>query len=142
MYFQLIPINTNHFQSVDNEFDYDIEFSENDTQMIVKVDTGNGIIINTLEKMLLSPKDILADYLGTYYSAELESDFKINLTDNKLYYKSKGYPPSHLRSFGQNLFLIYLTHVDKFEFVRDGENRVIGLYRCCDRVQRLYFSKQ
>ncbi|BAZ17063.1 hypothetical protein NIES4071_89410 [Calothrix sp. NIES-4071] len=119
-----------------------LEFSKDLTLITVKVDTNNGIITNTLEKMLDSPKDILADYLGTYYSAELESDFKINLVDNKLYYKSKGYPPSPLLSFGQNLFLIYLTHVDKFEFVQDRENRVIGLYRCCDRVRKLYFSKQ
>ncbi|MFQ4140861.1 serine hydrolase domain-containing protein [Chlorogloeopsis sp. ULAP02] len=146
MYFQLIPIDTNHFQSVDNEIDYDIEFSEDFTRMIVKVDIGNEIKTSTLEKMLDSPKDLLTDYLGTYYSAELESDFKITLANNKLYFKSKGYSPSHLRVAGQDLFLIYLIctdiYADKFEFVRDQEGRVVGLYRCSDRIRRLYFSKQ
>ncbi|BAZ22095.1 beta-lactamase [Kalymmatonema gypsitolerans NIES-4073] len=142
MYFQLVPIDTNHFQSVDNEIDYDIEFSEDFTRMIVKVDIGNGIKTYSLEKMLDSPKDLLTDYLGTYYSAELESDFKITLANNKLYFKSKGYPPSHLKVVGQDLFLIYLIYADKFEFVRDREGRVVGLYRCSDRVRRLYFSKQ
>ncbi len=142
MYFQLIPIDTNHFQSVDNEIDYDIEFSEDIIHLIGKLDIGDGIKTYTFEKILDSPKDILADYPGTYYSAELERDFKINLLDNKLYYKSKGYPPSHLIVAGQNAFLRYFTYVDKFELVRDREGQVIGLYRCCDRVRRLYFSKQ
>ncbi len=146
MRFQIVPIDTNHFQSVDNEIDYDIEFSEGLTQIIVKVDIGNGIKISTLEKMLDSPKELLTDYLGTYYSAELESEFQINLASNRLYFKSKGYLPSHLRVAGQNLFLIYPiyadTYADKFEFVRDQEGRVVGLYRCNDRVRKLYFSKQ
>lgn len=146
MRFQLVPIDTNHFQSVDNEIDYDIEFSEDLTQIIVKVDIGNGIKISTLEKMLDSPKELLTDYLGTYYSAELESEFKITLASNNLYFKSKSCSPSHLRVAGQNLFLIYPiyadTYADKFEFVRDQEGRVVGLYRCNDRVRKLYFSKQ
>ncbi|MCW5318167.1 serine hydrolase [Nostoc sp. KVJ3] len=142
MYFQLIPIGTNYFQSADNEIDYDIEFSEDIIRLIGKLDIGNGIKTYTFEKILDSPKDMLADYPGTYYSAELEYDFKINLVNNKLYYKSKGYPPSHLIVAGQNVFLRYLIYVDKFELVRDREGRVIGLYRCCDRVRRLYFSKQ
>ncbi|MFN6567971.1 serine hydrolase domain-containing protein [Dendronalium sp. ChiSLP03b] len=142
MYFQLIPIDTNHFQSVDNETDYNIEFSEDINRMIVKIDIGDGIKTYTLEKILDSPKDILADYVGTYYSAELEYHFKINLVDDKLYYKSKGYPPSHLKVAGQNLFLRYLTYIDKFEFVRDREGQIVALYRCSDRVRRLYFSKQ
>jgi len=146
MRFQLVPIDTNHFQSVDNEIDYDIEFSEDLTQIIVKVDIGNGIKISTLEKMLDSPKELLTDYLGTYYSAELESEFKITLASNNLYFKSKSCSQSHLRVAGQNLFLIYPiyadTYADKFEFVRDQEGRVVGLYRCNDRVRKLYFSKQ
>ncbi|ESA39133.1 hypothetical protein N836_02260 [Leptolyngbya sp. Heron Island J] len=147
MYFQLVPIDTNHFQSIDNEIDYDIEFSEDLTRMIVRVDSGNGIKAYTLEKMLDTPKDLLTDYLGTYYSAELESEFKITSANNKLYCKNKGCSPSHLRVVGQALFLVYHVNVDsihtnKFEFVRDQEDRVVGLYRCCDRVRKLYFSKQ
>ncbi|MBE8992298.1 serine hydrolase domain-containing protein [Nostoc sp. LEGE 12450] len=142
MYFQLIPIDTNHFKSVDNEINYDIEFAEDFTRMIVKIDIDNSIKTYTLEKMLDSPKDLWTDYLGIYYSVELESKFKITLANSKLYFHNKGYPPSHLRVAGKNLFLIYLNHVDKFEFVRDREGQVIGLYRCCDRVRRLYFSKQ
>lgn len=146
MYFQLAPIDTKHFQSVDNEIDYDIEFSEDLTRMIVKVELANGITTSTLEKTLDSPNDLLTDYLGTYYSAELESEFQIILANNKLYFKSKGYSPSHLRIVGQDLFLIYPIcadiYADKFEFVRDPEGRVVGLYRCSHRVRRLYFSKQ
>ncbi|MBD2534704.1 beta-lactamase family protein [Nostoc flagelliforme FACHB-838] len=142
MYFQLVPIDINHFQSIDNEIDYVIEFCKDSPEMIVKVNINNSIKTSTLEKMLDSPRDSLTGYLGTYYAAELDSSFKIILANSKLYIKSKGYPPFHLRVAGQNLFLIYLNHVDKFEFVRDKEGRIMGLYRCCNRVRKLYFSKQ
>ena len=114
MYFQLAPIDSTHFQSVDNEIDYDIEFPENPSQMIVKVDPGNGIKVYTLEKMLGYATDILADYVGTYYSAELEFSYKLYLEDNKLFVKYKGRSPFELRSIGQDLFLL---ESDKFEFM-------------------------
>ena len=88
-----------------------------------------------------------ADYLGTYYSTELESDFKITSENNKLYFKDKCCSLSPLRVVEQDLVLVYRIHeenihTNKFEFVRDQEDRIVGLYRCCDRVRRLYFSKQ
>jgi CubicO group peptidase (beta-lactamase class C family) len=42
----------------------------------------------------------------------------------------------------RHLIPIYAdTYTDKFEFVQDQEGRVVGLYRCNDRVRKLYFSK-
>jgi CubicO group peptidase (beta-lactamase class C family) len=139
MYFQLDPIDATHFQSIDNELDCDIEFPDNSTQMIVKVDPGNGVKIYTLEKMLNSATDILADYVGTYYSAELESSYQIYLEDNRLFVKYKGKSPFQLKSIGQDLFLL---EADRCEFVRDKQSRVIGFDRCSDRVRRLHFNKQ
>lgn len=139
MNFQLAPIDTNHFQSVENEIDYDIEFSEDLTRMIVKVNTDNGIKTYILEKMPDSLHHILIDYLGTYYSNELESDFKISLEDSKLYFQNKYYPPSYCKNAGQDLFVI---DSDKLEFTRDSEGRVVGVNHCSDRVKKLYFSKQ
>jgi hypothetical protein len=65
--------------------------------------------------MLDSPKELLTDYLGTYYSAELESEFKITLASNNLYFKSKSCSPSHLRVAGQNLFLIYPIYAEHMQ---------------------------
>ncbi|MFM2303486.1 MAG: hypothetical protein RLZZ135_895 [Cyanobacteriota bacterium] len=139
MYFQLVPIDATHFQSIDGAFDYDIEFPDDPNQMIVKVDAGKGIEIFTLQKMLASTSQRLTDYIGTYYSAELESSYTVTLEDNKLFVKGKGYPPFNLRSIGQDLFL---AENDRFEFIRDEQGRVIGFDRCGDRVRRLHFSKQ
>jgi CubicO group peptidase (beta-lactamase class C family) len=137
MYFQLAAIDSTHFQSIDNEFDYDIEFSENSTQMIVKVDPGNGVKIYTLEKMLNSVTDILADYVGTYYSAELESSYQIYLEDDRLFVNYQGKCPFQLQSIGQDLFLL---DTDRLEFMRDEAGRVSGFDLCGDRVRRLHFK--
>ncbi len=143
MYFQLVPIDSNHFQSIDGafdyDFDYDIEFPDNPNQMIVKVDAGKGIEILIFQKMPAGASQELTDYIGTYYSAELESSYTVNLEDNQLFVKSKGYPPFNLRSIGQDLFL---AEGDLFEFIRDEQERVIGFDRCGSRVRRLHFSKQ
>jgi hypothetical protein len=141
MYFQLIPIDATHFQSVDGVFNYDIdiEFPGDPNQMIVKVDAGKGIEIFTLQKMLASTSQRLTDYIGTYYSAELESSYKVTLEDNKLFVNVKGYPPFHLRSIGQDLFL---AENDRFGFIRDENNLIIGFDRYGNRVRRLHFIKQ
>jgi hypothetical protein len=140
MCFQLAPIDSTHFQSVDNEIDidYNIEFPENSSQMIVRIDRGNRIKVYTLEKMLGFATDITADYVGTYYSAELEFSYQLYLEDNKLFVKYKGQSPFELRSIGQDLFLLESY---KFEFMRK-EGRVIRFDRCGDRVRRIHFSKQ
>jgi CubicO group peptidase (beta-lactamase class C family) len=140
MYFQLVPIDSNHFQSVDNEIEYDIEFPEDRTQMVVTTDSVTGVKIYTLEKMLTLVINRLIDYLGTYYSPELEFSYKMYLEDNKLFFKCKGYAPFHLRSIGQDLFLLVADK--KFEFVRDEQGQVTGVDRCSNRVRRIHFSKQ
>jgi CubicO group peptidase (beta-lactamase class C family) len=141
MYFQLVPIDSNYFQSVDNEFNYDIgiEFPINSAQMIVEVNAGKGIEVFTLKKMLASTSDRLTDYLGTYYSAELKSSYNVVLEEDKLFLKSKGYPPVHLKSIGQDLFL---AENDRFEFIRDEQELIIGFDQCGNRVRRLHFTRQ
>jgi hypothetical protein len=141
MYFQLVPIDATHFQSVDGAFNYDIdiEFPGDPNQIIVRVDAGKGIEIFTLQKMLASISQRLTDYIGTYYSAELESSYKVTLEDNKLFVECKGYPLFHLRSIGQDLFL---AEGDQFKFIRNEQERVIEVDRCGNRVRWLHFIKQ
>jgi hypothetical protein len=138
MYFQLAPIDSTHFQSIDGEFNYDVEFPDNSTQMIVKVDPGNGIKVYTLEKMISSTTDTLVDYVGNYYSAELEFNSEIYLEDNQLFIKYKYRSPFQLKSIGQDLFLL---EADRCEFERDEQSRVIGFDRCSDRVRRIHYLR-
>jgi CubicO group peptidase (beta-lactamase class C family) len=139
MYFQLAPIDSNHFKSIDAVFNYDIEFPDRSTQMIVKVDAGKGIEIFTLQKLSASTSQSLTDYIGIYYSVELESAYKITLEEDKIFVKCKGNLPFHLKSIGENLFL---AETDRFKFIRDEQERVIGFDLCGTRVRRLHFSKQ
>jgi CubicO group peptidase (beta-lactamase class C family) len=138
--FQIVPIDSNHFQSIGDDFDYDIEFPPNPAQMIIQVDNGDGegIKIQTLQKMLTAAPDRSKDYLGTYYSEELESIYKVILEDNKLFIKDKNCPKIHLKLIEQDLFY----GEDRFEFVRDSNDKIIGLDQCGTRVRRLHFIKQ
>jgi CubicO group peptidase (beta-lactamase class C family) len=139
MYFQLAPIDSSHFQSIDAVYNYDIEFPDRSTQMVVKVNAGKGLEIFTLQKLLAATSQSSTDYIGSYYSAELDSSYKITLEEDKLSVKCKGSPPFYLKSIGENLFF---AEGDRFEFIRDEQERVIGFDLCGDRVRRLHFTKQ
>jgi CubicO group peptidase (beta-lactamase class C family) len=140
--FQLVPIDSNHFQSIGHPYyDYDVEFPIDSDRMKIEVDNldGNGLKVEFLQKMLSTAPDRLIDYLGTYYSAELESSYNMILEEDKLFFKPKGYSPVHLKSIEEDLFL---AENDRFEFIRDENDLIIGFDRCGNRVRRLHFSKQ
>lgn len=113
-YFQFVSIDSNHFQSIGDMYDYDVEFPIDSNQMKIEVDNldGNGLKVQVLQKMLTTASDRLIDYLGTYYSAELESSYNMILEEDKLFFKRKGYPPVHLKSIEEDLFL---AENDRFE---------------------------
>jgi CubicO group peptidase (beta-lactamase class C family) len=81
----------------------------------------------------------LVDFIGTYYSTELDFNYEIHVKSRKLIVKYKGHPLFQLRSIGKDIFF---AQGDRFEFVRDDRGTVIGLDRCSDRVLRLHFIKQ
>jgi CubicO group peptidase (beta-lactamase class C family) len=121
MYFQLAPIDSNNFQSVDNQIDCDIEFPDDRTQMLVKVNANKDIKIFTCQKMLGSTSQGLADYIGTYYSAELDCSYSLTLSEGKIYLKCKGNIPFALKSIGEDLFFI---ESDRFEFINQDKINV------------------
>jgi CubicO group peptidase (beta-lactamase class C family) len=140
--FQLIPIDSNHFQSVGHQYyDYDVEFLIDSDQVKIEVDNldGNGLKVEFLQKMLITAPDRLMDYLGTYYSDELEASYNMILEEDKLFFERKGSSPVHLRSIEKDLFI---AENDLFEFIRDASDIIIGFDRCGNRVRRLHFSKQ
>jgi hypothetical protein len=143
VYFQLIPIDSNRFQSVECNFDYIFEFPVDNSKVIIKVDTWdvvNGSQTFTLEKTSINSTNLATDYIDTYYSNDLDVSYNIYSEEgNKLFVRYKGKPPFQLKSDGEDIFRV---EADKFEFIRDEQGRVIGFDRCSDRVRRLHFSKQ
>jgi CubicO group peptidase (beta-lactamase class C family) len=140
-YFQIVPIDFNHFQSIGDVFDYDIEFPPNSTQMIIQVDNGEGegIKIQTLQKMLPNAPDQSSDYLGTYHSEELDTIYRIMLEGEKVCAKVRNSLPLHLMYLEHDSFK---DRWSRFEFVRDENGLVIGFDLCGTRVRRLHFIKQ
>jgi CubicO group peptidase (beta-lactamase class C family) len=142
VYFQLMSIDSIHFESaVDAVFDYNFEFFTDPNKSSIKVDTcdHNGIQSFVLEKISINPHILLTDYIGNYYSNELEFGCKIYLDENKLYVKYKGSTPFQLKYVEQNLLLLEAA---KIEFTRNEQEQIIGFDRCGDRVRRINFSKQ
>jgi CubicO group peptidase (beta-lactamase class C family) len=142
VYFQLIPIDSSHFQS-DSEafFYYNFNFVTDNDKNRIDVDTyeSNKIQAFILEKMSIDPHIMLADYVGDYYSVELEFACKIYLDEKQLFVKYKGSSPFKLKYIEQDLFLI---EASRFDFIRNKQEQIIGFDRCGDRVRQIHFSKQ
>jgi hypothetical protein len=90
------------------------------------------LTVNTLIKKLANSR--LIDYPGTYYSAELESSHNVILEEDKIFFRRNGYLPVRLKSIEEDLFI---AENDRFEFIRDENNLIIGFDRCGNRVRRV-----
>ena len=80
----------------------------------------------------------LDNYIGTYYSEELDVDYKISKKNDSLFLNVKYSEPLALKPTKTDTFSYeYL----KLVFTRDGKNKITGLVVNAGRVQNLNFAK-
>lgn len=139
MEFPLVPIASDRFQLIKNS-NFVYEFPIDNDQMIVK--SSDGLQTYPWEKLLGAESNCLTDYLGTYYSEELEASYHVMLDDTKLHLiRGKYSPPLLIESIDQDLFLMPENGY-RLEGVRDTNHQVIGFDVCGNRVRQLRFTKQ
>lgn len=91
----------------------------------------------------LDPKAVdLAAYVGSYYSPELETSYKIVLKDNTLRAEHIRHDPTDLRSTGNDAFSTESWFMGKIEFTRDKNSNVSGMNVSSGRVKNVRFLKQ
>jgi len=101
---------------------------------------GNKIIATNLENHPKISKAKMATFVGTYYSNELESFYKVYMKGNKLMLKTKKYGELKLYHEEDKLFNVQYS-LAKVNFIRNRYRRIIGMRVSTGRVKGIWFSK-
>lgn len=84
----------------------------------------------------------LKDFVGTYYSPELETSYTIVLKDDTLTANHIRHEPVALTPVGKDAFSTNSWFMSKIEFVRDDTAQITGLNVSSGRVKHVKFVKR
>jgi len=126
--------------ALDTPFEIELEFAEpqpeNALTIIVKLGGGKP---REFQKMASAPLNLAqwADYVGVYYSDELNAFQKILLDGEQLCFR-RGYSPVEaLQPVAKDFFQAGELH---FQFERDQHNRICALRLSAGRVKTIRFN--
>ncbi|MFM2303413.1 MAG: hypothetical protein RLZZ135_822 [Cyanobacteriota bacterium] len=145
--YQLVPIAADRFRLLEGNngnlaYGYLIfEFPTGGNQMLVQTDTDNSVETSVWERISADESIQFADYLGTYYSDELEASKQIILDEDKLHIQSRHTPTLLMESIGRDLFFMSEWGA-RLEFLRDANDRVIAFNLYFSTIGQIYFTKQ
>ncbi len=115
---------------------------EQPRQLIVVVDGGKPSVFDAVEPVSPSPAD-LEDYLGTYFSEELNYEWVLRITNDSLSIWDPRIRSERalLAPFGRDVFSAFGWRVF-YMFSRDGQGRVVGFANNSLRLRNLRFVKR
>lgn len=87
------------------------------------------------------PDKILQTYTGTYYSPELDCNYRIVLKDHKLVLTNAKYNDSPLRLMGDNHLSDDFWWMDNLNVLRDSKNKITGFEINSGRIRHVLFKK-
>jgi hypothetical protein len=86
------------------------------------------------------------DFVGSYYSEELDTSYRIEDQKGSLFLARKKYPSDKLLPFAPDLFASSLGNLGPFQsvlqFTRGSNGQVTGLWVSTERVRSLKFVRQ
>jgi len=82
--------------------------------------------------------DQLLQYVGTYYSEELDTKFVVEQKENRLYLKRRKFRNVRMLARDEDIFY---SSGDQYKFQRDKNNRVSGFTVTTGRVRNLKFVR-
>ncbi|WP_268036495.1 serine hydrolase domain-containing protein [Algoriphagus sp. PAP.12] len=137
----LVPISSNTFKLLNVPADVEVKFetAAKKDQLLVSVDGSGPSIFDEVENPEFKEED-LKDYVGEYYSSEVETTYTISVKDDKieLYQVRHGFIPAKVL-FKDVITADYPTNV--VQFVRDSKGKVTGILITNGRVRNAWFKK-
>jgi len=142
MDFQIAPLSKTKFRSVDAPFDTNVIFEKQDQNkpLLVHV-TVEGEKPVTFEAIkLVSPTPAqLAEYVGDYYSDELQFTHNLVLEDGKLFFRHRNAPKKPLSPTLRDMFKVRGITI---HFIRDHKNKISGFTLSSERARNIRFVKK
>ncbi len=108
--------------------------------MSIEVENQQPVTLEAIE--IVSPTSSqLAEYIGDYYSDELQVTYKLTVEEGKLLIKNKSMPMLSLAPLGKDKFDVGVGGAS-LSFIRDSQNRVVGFHLDAGRVTDIHFVKK
>lgn len=142
--FQLAPLSATRFRAVGGPVKADVNFQRQNTNkqvvMSVEVENQQPITLEGIE--IVSPTSSqLAEYIGDYYSDELQVTYKLTVEEGKLLIKNMSMPMLSLAPLDKDKFDVGIGGAS-LSFIRDSQNRVAGFHLDAGRVTNIHFVKK
>ncbi|MDH4217429.1 MAG: beta-lactamase family protein [Candidatus Aminicenantes bacterium] len=143
--FRIMPTSATHFLAIQSPQDWEIEFEkfEDDKPKLMRVTGEEGSL--TFEPIQLEKPTLaeLAEFLGEYFSPELQVTYKIELKDRKLFLRHEN---PH-KDYPEKLF--EATFKDRFQvssigliFFRNKRDEIVSFTMNAGRVRNIRFYKK
>jgi len=139
--FQLAPLSETHFRAVGGPVKVGVNFQRPDPHkpavMSIDVEDQQPVTLEAIE--IVTPTSTqLAEYVGDYYSDELQATYKIISEGGKLMLKRKNAPMLPLSPTLKDQFAAGPANVS---FIRNALNRVSGFTVNAGRVTNIRFVR-
>lgn len=115
------------------------DLSDHKTQLLTVFQNGDKTEAKRFEEFNLSGIN-LSEYIGKFYSPELESTIDILLKDNKLLGHHARHGDFPVQILGKDALVI--TDFGTIAIVRDANNLIIGIRISNGRARNVWFEKQ
>lgn len=139
---QLLPISKNEFKMLGVEVDIKVKFVNNDNNqqtMLVTIDDGKPI--NSIAYKPVSYSiDELKNFVGAYYSDELNSSYDLRIKDDALLLYVNGKEISALKPVMKNLFIN--SDFGTFTFKEGSTGNIAAVSLDAGRVRNLNFIRK
>ena len=136
----LMPISANEFKMINVNADLLIRFDNKEKRsMTVIANGGKPEFFDTYHPKVYTTQE-LANFVGTYYSKELDVFYSLKLEDDLLTLYINDSKKSPLKSIMKGLFSD--DDYGSFQFENDQEGKLIGFRLAAGRVKNLKFEKK
>lgn len=137
----LVPISKNEFVMINVSANVTVQFEEalEGNKMMSVIINGGSPFYSYEYQPKEYTKAELADFVGTYYSEELDVTYKLSLDENVLMLYINDTPVSPFESIMDNL--LNNAYIGTFQFERNPEGQVTGFKLASGRVKNLLFVK-
>ncbi len=142
MTFQIVPLSKTQFRSVEDPVDADVRFEKQDQDkpllIHVAMEGEKPVTFEAIQLVSLTPAQ-LAEYVGDYYSDELQFTYRLVLEEHKLFLRHRNAPKKPLCPTLNDMFTVRGTTI---HFIRDHQNKVSAFILSSERVRNLRFVRK
>lgn len=134
---KFVPVDTDRFEAIDPENKTVITFDGN--TMTLLRNSGAPLVFKKYTPSALDPKNAV-EYIGTYYSPEIQTTYTLHFSDGKLYAHHIRHGKLELNQKQKDLFEGKYP-LSVLKFIRDDTGNIKGMRASNGRARNLWFKK-